>query len=355
MVNACYLQLRAHVGILHITQKTVTSNENKCSMSNMLPQNFLKFIALSIHFIRWVSASFADTSPYSATSSVYYGDHSFRSFPRHFSLSTARPDPIYGLRPRSRDPGSFVKSHPSTRCRPQESPAPAYPDFYAFSHMGYNGNEGIYYEDDCSTCYGDYIYDDYGSYYSSYGEYYPPQPIEPPPVYTPTPSRHSNDLSLQQFSTHSHSRNARSKEPDSTWFPIEVTDDYSTYMPNDDYSLSYRCRSMPDVASVSHNSNRCSVKRGEIQKPVKPEVVPPPPREARKLSRSRSWSNTRTKSCFVDDKQEFSSFRERSHSLRNYTGYHSGDLRGRTSHTSEIQDDLWKSKASPSRKSSFAG
>ena len=321
------------------------------------------------------------------TNSIYSQDSAAMLPPssRHLSHSSykPRPEPVYDYRPRSRDDRVSQRpppmSHRQSRVnhsnqfhslRRDLSTLQNYPRFsdnhsiYSTFSQGYDP----YYDDTCSSCYGDYVYGDYSDTYS-FGSYYPPsaqqrhrpqqhrgrsyqQSYRSPPSYSdfdPIPSqvsrtKSSRHPSRSHFSKATENNRRISKNSTSTWIPVNNEGDYSIYSTNDDYFQRSKSRSLPNLAddmllsrTISNSSNDTS-----FSNPLSPEFTLRSPHESNRLARSSSWSNLRHHSTnriseprrsFKSNSRSFSKMTDQTSSIRNYSGYHTGDLRQNTSHT----------------------
>ena len=318
----------------------------------------------------WLFSDITDN--YDTNNSVYSQNSSvpFMQLPsRHFSQNSFRPEPVYDFRPRSRDErmsyesqaSTFREAPPKNFWNPQQATA-TLPHFRRFgdNRSIYSFHSRGYDSDACSTCYGDYGYGDYSDTYSFRG-YYPPhsqryQQRHPPQGYSSynTQSARQPRISRGPPSsvtlTNTHPTEMPEKRPSKTintsnspWIPLKADDDYSVYGLNDNFRSS-RSRSLPNLAepdldeTVSIASNDTA-----FSKPLSPEFTLPSPRETNKISRSSSWANFHNQNAANVGSKRLSSRSRTSHAesaaaMRNYSGYHTGDLRRRTSHTSEFED-----------------
>ena len=230
---------------------------------------------------------------------------------------------------------------------------PQYYDRHPNSVYSYDYNYDPYYVESCSTCYGDYIYGDYSDYYS-FSDYYPSQKqdfrqFKGYQMYDPLPwSRtNSHNPSVSQFSTMPNpKRNVSQNTASTSWIPIDANDNYSIDQSYKDWSFSEKTLSLPNLAGRSRSKTPVQQKSRELFAPLSPEFTLPSPRESNKLSRSSSWSSSQHQFKQMTQDARESSFgrnstsRRSSAMLRNYSGYHTGDLRSRTSHTFNEDNDL---------------
>ncbi|XP_076825913.1 uncharacterized protein LOC143471342 [Clavelina lepadiformis] len=217
--------------------------------------------------------------------------------------------------------------------------------------------QNIYYDDRCSTCYGDYFYGDYGSYYSYYG-YCPPPPSNcPPPVYNSRETTRSKPPSYNpgssQFSVMSDLRRPSTTSATPTWFPVNVENDYSVYLAEDEHFGSKRSRSLPNLTEpLSGGKSSRANSNFDSGKPMAPEFTLPSPRQTSRLGRSTSWTSSFIQPYERNKSQgRRPSLRSRSsdgirQSANNYGGYHTGDLRRRTSHNTHLSESSWLDRPS---------
>ena len=256
-----------------------------------------------------------------------------------------------------------MKSHMLMQTLPQSRRYSDNRSIYSTYSRGYNP----YADDDCSTCYGDYgMYGAYSDCYSVYG-YYPEQhrqerrhPSQIYSIYDPLPSQPSMQSSMYnpsqvRFNINQGNRtiSKQSKSSSSHWVPVNnhSDDDYSAYRSAGNNFRSSRSLSMPNLAeSELERPSSVASTDTAFSKPLGPEFTLPSPRETNRLSRSTSWSSLRHQSTRENENFRRSSSKSRtshvgtSSTLRNYSGYHTGDLRRNTSHTFQREDDRWQER-----------
>lgn len=277
---------------------------------------------------------------------------------RHVSHLSFAPEPIYDFHLHSRTSrNSHQPSHFSHRdfdpnpFQPEHRNVAShhYPQHYSRhpeSVYSYDYNYDPYYDDSCSTCYGEYTYGEYGDFYS-YSDYYPPQTqnfkhSQVHSSFNPQASLHTNSYnpSMSQFSTLPRQRSKASQSTaNSSWIPINAEDNYSVDQTRRGYSLSEKTQSVPNLAGRVRNQGQSRQSENDFFTPLSPEFTLPSPRESNKLSRSSSWSSSRFQNEQTrDTTHAFDFSRKASGASQNYSGYHTGDLRKRTSHTSSFRE-----------------
>nr|XP_002123604.2 uncharacterized protein LOC100181251 [Ciona intestinalis] len=279
-----------------------------------------------------------------------YNDHSLHHndrFYRHQFHNFNRPEPVNGFRPQSRVTGYRPPPKPLMREPPRNyypEPPPPYPmHHYPYStHSNNYYDDSIYYDSECSMCEYGSIYGDYGSYYGSYGEFYPPNPPSHslPPNY-PTPTPHTLPPNYPKHPPYTPSRRTSGTSITPTWFPLQE-DDYSIY-PSPPPTFK-RSKSLPNIQDPL--KMRPPSYLSEDRAPVSPAFVVPSPREATRVSRSSSFADDHLPEVIQDERR-----------VSNYSGYHTGDLRNRTSHTADgsrsFKRERTKSFSETSRRASF--